>query len=280
MSSANPERSEKPVLLERELVLQRRLLSLFVRRELRARYAGSLLGIFWSVIHPLILLALYIVVFSTLVPRTGRLPFRSATAEYAVFLCPALIAWNWLQEGLLGACGSIVANAPLIRKTVFPVGILPAVSLLASAMGFLVAMFAFVIFLVFAGHASWSLLLWLPVLALLQLFFLLGPAFFFATLNVFLRDTNQVLFALLQVLFWATPIVYPAEVIAKHSAVFEWWFRVNPVARLMDCYRQVVILGKAPDAESLIYVSMVAILMYYAGRSAFARARGRFADEV
>jgi ABC-type polysaccharide/polyol phosphate export permease len=266
--------------LERELLQQRRLLSLFVRRELRGRYAGSLLGIFWSVIHPLVMLALYIIVFSTLVPRSGRLPFRSATAEYAVFLCPALIAWNWLHEGILGACGSIVANAPLIRKTVFPVGILPTVSVVASATGFVVAMLAFVIFLAAAGLASWNLLLWLPLLAILQLVFLLGPAYVFATLNVFLRDTNQVLFAVLQVLFWATPIVYPAEVIAKHSAVFEWWYRLNPVARFVDCYRQVIILGKAPDAESLIYLSIVAILLYYGGRTAFERARGRFADEV
>jgi ABC-type polysaccharide/polyol phosphate export permease len=266
--------------LELELWRHRRLVALFVRRELRARYAGSALGIFWSVILPLVMLALYIVVFSTLMPRSGRLPFRSATAEYAVFLCPALIAWNWLLEALSSATGSIVANAAVIRKTVFPLAILPVVSVLASAVAYVVGMIAFVIFLIVLGHAWWGLLVWLPFLALVELALLAGPAYFLATLNVFVRDTGQVLFALLQILFWATPVVYPADVITKALPVSEWWFRLNPVARLMDAYRQVIILTRAPDLETVLYLAIWAVLLYHAGRSAFMRARGRFADEV
>jgi ABC-type polysaccharide/polyol phosphate export permease len=266
--------------LEKELLQHRRLLGLFVRRELQARYAGSFLGIFWSVIHPLILLALYIVVFSTLVPRSGRLPFRSATAEYAVFLCPALIAWNWFLESLMGAVNSIVGNAPLIRKTVFPISILPAIPVLASAMGFAVAMLAFLVFLVAAGHGHWAILVWLPVLVVLEFLLVLGPAYLVATMNVFLRDTSQVLFAIMQVLFWATPVVYPAEVVTKHAPLFQWWFRLNPFARLVDCFRQVIILGQAPDLESFLYLCIVIIFTYYLGRAAFQRARARFVDEV
>lgn len=266
--------------LEQEIVTHRRLLALFVRRELKARYAGSLLGIFWSVIHPIIMLTLYIIVFSALVPRSGRLPFRSATAEYAIFLCPALIAWNWFHEALMGAVQSIVAHAALIRKTVFPVAILPCVSVLASALGFVVAMGAFLVFLVVSGHGSWAVLVWLPFLAILQVLLMLGPAFLFATLHVFLRDTAQVVFAALQILFWATPIVYPAEVLTNISPLFQWWFRINPLARLVDAYRQVIIMGTAPDTESLVYLAIVVILLYHTGRFAFERARTRFVDEV
>ncbi|MCX7626341.1 MAG: ABC transporter permease [Candidatus Sumerlaeaceae bacterium] len=266
--------------IEQEVVIHSRLLALFVRRELKARYAGSLLGIFWSVIHPIIMLSLYIIVFSALVPRSGRLPFRSATAEYAVFLCPALIAWNWFHEALMGACHSVVAHAALIRKTVFPVAILPCVSIAASALGFVVGMMAFLVFLILVGYGNWLVLLWLPILAVLQALLMLGPAFLFATLHVFLRDTAQVVLAALQILFWATPIVYPSEVLTKVSPVFEWWFRINPVARLVDAYRQVIIIRTAPDPEALIYLVIVVILLYHAGRSAFERARTRFVDEV
>ncbi len=271
-------RSREP--LEVELWRHRRLLGLFVRRELRSRFAGSALGLLWSVIQPLILLGLYIVVFSTLVPRSGRLPFRSATAEYALFLCPALIAWNWVSECLNSAVHAVTSNAAVIRKTVFPVAILPPVSLGASAVAYAVAMAAFIVFLLVMGHAWWGLLVWLPFLAVLQAALLIGPAYLLATLQVFLRDTAQALFAVLQVIFWATPIVYPAEVVMKLLPASAWWYRLNPAARLVDAYRQVFILHTAPDSETVIYLALWAICSYHAGRSLFQRARGRMADEV
>lgn len=266
--------------LEVELWRHRGLLGLFVRRELRSRFAGSALGLFWSVIQPLLLLALYIVVFSTLVPRSGRLPFRSAPAEYAIFLCPALIAWNWLSECLNGAVHAITSNAAVIRKTVFPVAILPPVSVGASAVAYAVALAAFVAFLIVMGHGWWGLVVWLPFLALLQAALLVGPAYFLATLQVFLRDTAQALFAVLQITFWATPIVYPAEVVVKLLPASEWWYRLNPAARLVDAYRQVFILHTGPDVETVLYLAIWAICSYHAGRSLFQRARGRMADEV
>lgn len=266
--------------LERELFRHRRLLWLFARRELRARYAGSLLGVFWSVVHPLIMLGLYIIVFSTLVPSTGRLPFRSTTAEYAVFLCPGIIAWNWFYETLLGAAASITSNGAIIRRSVFPVAILPVVSLLANGVGFAVAMTAFAVVLGWLGHVSWALVFWLPLLGLLELALMVGPAYTLATLNVFLRDTAQVLVAVLQVLFWATPIVYPQRVVVEHFPAAAWWFRLNPVAHLVDAYRDIVIVGTAPQAESLLYLAIWIILGYHVGRSAFLRASSRFPDEV
>lgn len=266
--------------LEGELFANKRLLWLFTLRELRARYAGSFLGIFWSVIHPLIMLALYIIVFSTLVPRTGRLPFRSTTAEYTVFLCPALIAWNWFQESLLGATNSITANAAVIRKTVFPISILPAIPLTAGFVAFSVSLMAFLLFLSFLGHFAWIVLVWLILLALIQAALCIGPAYFLATINVFVRDTGQLIFAVFQILFWSTPVVYPPEAITKSFPAAQWWFRLNPMARLIDAYREVILLHRSPSLETLLYLMIWIIISYHAGRSAFMHGRKHFADEV
>ncbi len=269
-----------PASVERQLWQKRGLLWTFVGRDLRARYAGSALGIFWSVIHPLIMLGLYILVFSTIV-RGGRFQMEGGpVVGYALFLCPALLAWNWLNESLLGACNSITAHAGLIRKVVFPSGILPAAAIVAGAVPFVVAMAVFLVFAAFAGEFHPITLLLLPPLVLLHLFLMAGPAYLFASGQVFLRDTSQFLTAAFQFLFWGTPIVYPREAVTRSLPLLDLWFQVNPVAHLMEAYRQVILVGRPPHPGSIVYLLAVGVVGYHVGRTVFVRARRHFPDEV
>jgi len=265
--------------LESLLISNRRLLWALVKRDLRARYAGSGLGVFWSVIHPLIMLVLYIIVFSTLV-RGATLQVRGIVAGYAVFLIPALIAWNWFYESLIGATGSITGNANLIKKVVFPSAILPAINIVAGIIPFIVTMLIFLVFAWFMAGFSMISIVYLPLLVILEMALIIGPAYLFASLNVMLRDTSQFLIAALQFLFWGTPIVYTPEALTVPFPWLACWFDINPFAHLVGAFREVIIAHRPPMLGSVLYIAIVSVIMYHAGRTLFMRSRSHFPDEV
>ncbi len=265
--------------LESQIISHRRLLRAFVARDLRSRYIGSALGVFWSVIHPLLLLGLYILVFSTIV-RGGGFQVHGRVTGYALYLSPAIIIWAWFSESLTTACSAITGNGGLIKKIVFPSAILPLAPVVAGLVPFSVGMCAVLVYAAVTAGLNPFALLWLPVLVALQFAMLTGPAFLLASLNVFIRDTSQVMVAVLQFLFWGTPIVYTPETL---TVPFPWtaiWFEINPAAHLMAAYRDVIISGQAPNFGSLAYLSIFAILAYHVGRTVFLRSRRHFADEV
>lgn len=263
---------------EAQIAKNRRLLRMFVGRDLRARYAGSMLGIYWHIIHPLILLLLYIVVFSTL--ARGRFSVGGRMVDYAILIIPAIVAWNWLNESLMGASTAITSNASLIKKVVFPSAILPLGPLLTGLIPFAVAMLIYFVFAAIVGVFNWYALIYLPLVAALQFLVMIGPAYLLASLNVFVRDTAQVLVAGMQLLFWSTPIVYPPDALTKHLPWVEVWFEINPVAQLVDAYRRCLILGQAPRTVTIVYLCAIAVLGYYVGRMLFIRGRRHFPDEV
>jgi ABC-type polysaccharide/polyol phosphate export permease len=264
---------------EAHVVQNRRLIWAFVQRELRSRYAGSFLGVFWSIIHPVVLLLLYILVFSSLT-RGVNVTVGGRVAGYAVFLCPAVLAWNWLHESLVASCTSISGNATLVKKVVFPVAILPLVSILVGIIPYVVAITVFMVFLAFMGGFSAMTLLLLPPVILLQILFLIGPAYILASLNVFVRDTAQFVLAAMQFLFWGTPIVYSAETLEKPFPWIKWWFDLNPIHHLMEAYRAVIISSTLPAPGSIIYLLILSIVSYQAGKVLFIRGRRHFPDEV
>ena len=265
--------------IERQVVVHRRLLWTFIARDLRSRFAGSGLGVFWSVIHPLVILALYLVVFSTL-SRGVQVGVRGHLAGYAVFLCPALIAWNWMSESLIGACNSVTANASLIRRVAFPAGILPAAAVLAGLPSFGASMLVFLGFEAAVGAFAPVSLPYLVLAALLQAALMIGPAYLLAALNVAVRDTAQVVVAGLQFVFWATPVVYQEEALVTAYPWVKYWFAVNPVAHLVQIYRDALTAHQGPDPASVAYLLAVATVAYLAGRTLFGRSHGRFADQV
>lgn len=256
-----------------------RLLRSFISRDLRSRYAGSSLGVFWSIVHPLVMLVLYIVVFSTLV-RGGRFNVRGQIADYALFLCPALLAWNWVLESCMGSASSITSNGTLIKKVVFPASILPLAPVLAGLLPFCAAMGIFMIFVMLKGAFHPATLIYLPFVTFLQLIFLIGPAYLFSALNVFVRDTVQVLQAALQILFWATPIVYTQESLLQPYPFLKIWFDLNPIAHLVNAYRLAIIASSPPPLQSVVYLLVFSLVSYHAGRTVFVRSRAHFPDEV
>jgi ABC-type polysaccharide/polyol phosphate export permease len=249
------------------------LLLSFTRRELATRYVGSAWGFAWSLLHPLAQLGIYAFVFSH-VFRVG-VPEGYATTSYVAFVAVALWPWIMFSEGLSRAMGSVGANAGLIRKVAFPHRLLVYSSVLACCtvhlVGFIVVLVALAAMGDTISFAS------LPVaLALLVPYMLLaaGMGAILAALHTLLRDVEHGVQVVLTVMFYASPILYPASLIPRS---FEAWVRFNPLAWYSERMREVLLKG-AGLVPGDAWWALACVAVFAAGLWFFNRLSPSFED--
>jgi lipopolysaccharide transport system permease protein len=264
-----------PAAMARGLWLHRGLIWQFTRREVEGRYRGSLLGIFWSFIHPLVLLAVYTfmagVVFKARWPESRT----NGLGEFALLLFCGLVAFNLLSECATRAVSLVVAVPNFVKRVAFPLEVLP-LSVLGSALfhaglglGILLAAGPLT-----RGSLPWTALL-LPAVVLPLVFLSLGLSWLLASLGVFLRDVGYVVPLGLQVLFFATPIIYPAQSVpAPLRAVLS----LNPLAWVVDNFRQVIFRGLPPDLAGLAGWTVATAGFMVASYAWFMKTKKSFAD--
>jgi ABC-type polysaccharide/polyol phosphate export permease len=255
--------------LLRRLLRFRNLLVTLTGRELKARYRGSLLGFLWSLVNPLLLLAVYTVVFDLVFQHRA-----AGTRPYAVFLLCGLFPWVWLSTALLDGCASLTASAGLLRKAVFPAEVLPVVSTLASLAHFLLALPVLLLALLAArtlGYpvAGWTVLL-LPLPVLLQLFFASGLALAFAALAVHFKDVRDLLQNVLTFAFFLTPILYPLAAVA-HLRALSLVVAANPFTPFVRLYQELLFHGRLPPTALWLQSAGLALLAWGAGSWLFER---------
>jgi ABC-type polysaccharide/polyol phosphate export permease len=244
-----------------------------VKRDLQSRYAGSLLGFFWSFVQPLWLLSLYWFVF-------GRVMKVSLAGErapgFALFLFAGLLPWLAINEGLTRSATAITDHAHLVKKLRFPSELLVASCVLAALVHEVIAAGVFTLVLGVLGVLAWPSLPWLVVAVLLQVLLTVGLGLILASLHVFLRDIVQAMGMVLGAWFYLTPIVYPtAYVPARFLPVIE----ANPLSALVAMYRRAFFGGSGCVAGSLVLVASAALLLV-AGALLFRRLRPAFVDFV
>ncbi len=263
---------QRPVLLStaRQFFRFRGLLATLVARELKARYRGSLLGFFWSLINPLLLLAVYTFVFSVVfAPRTA------GADPYALFLVSGLFPWIWLSTSLLEGTVSLQVNAGLIRKAVFPAELLPAVAVAANLAHFLLALPIVAAALIVGralGYAvgGWAALL-LPLVVTLELPLVLGLALGLAALNVHFKDVRDILGNLLTFLFFLTPVLYPLAAVGWRG--LRVLVRANPFTPFTLAYQDVLFRGAVPAPALWLQMAAVSLIAWAAGAWLFDRLR-------
>jgi lipopolysaccharide transport system permease protein len=262
MSSSNNHLSSKLFLLK-ELVV----------RDVRARHAGSGLGVAWLVLHPVLWMVLYTAVFSVVL----RVPVEAGFASFPEFLMAGLLPWMAIHEGIARSGSALTDNAVIVKKAVFPIEVLVASVVLAAVFNQLVGFVVFGAYVGVLGHLS---LPWV-VLALPALFFQVlltfGLGCLAATVTVFVRDAAHAIGILLTVVFFMTPIVYPASLV---PAGFRPWLQANPIAHLVEWYRCAFTLHAPPEPASVLYVAVFSCAAAALGMVLFARGRPHFADLI
>jgi ABC-type polysaccharide/polyol phosphate export permease len=256
-----------------KIYLQHDLIRNFVVRDLRGRYIGSFMGFFWSVIHPIVLLASYAFVF--MVIFGVRAPAESGTTSFPLFLFCSILPWLFFQDTLQRSSTVILDNANLVTKTLFPTEILPLTVLLAGLVNHLIG-FAILLGIIFFVLGKISVyILFVPVYLMVLMLLTLGLSWFISSLNVFIRDISQVLSVILTFWFWFTPIFYTGNRIPpKYSFIVRW----NPLAHVVTGYRDCLLQMKMPDLQALGLLALASLAVFVAGGLFFRHIKREFVD--
>lgn len=245
------------------------------RRELAARYKGSVLGIVWAVVTPVVMIAIFTFIFAGIFG--ARFGASGSAWDYALYLFCGLLPWTAFQETVQLSSTTIVSHANLVKRVVFPLETLPVAQALQTLANQMFGTFALVIATVIIRQEFHATLFWLPVLVVPQFVATLGAAWFIASLGVFLRDIVQGVALILMAWMYLTPIIYPETIVPEKFRVL---INSNPFTPLIRSYRRIVLEGVGPDWSGLAYFTIFAIIMFIFGYWWFARTRKNFADVI
>lgn len=240
-----------------------------VSRDLKVKYKGSILGFFWSLLNPLIMLIVYTVAFKYII--------RIRVENFPLFFLCGFLPWTFLSLSLSMAVSSIKDNANLVKKVYFPREILPLSIVLSNLVQFLLtfvilipALFLFKIQLGFP-------LLFLPLLIIFHIAFTLGLAYILSALYVFFSDVRHLLEIFLQIWFWLTPIIYPVNFVPER---FQSLYRLNPAVLFVESYRNSLLYNKWISFSELILLFLIGFVFLILGHLVFNRYNKKFAEEI
>jgi lipopolysaccharide transport system permease protein len=245
------------------------------RRELAARYKGSVLGIIWAILTPVVMIAIFTFIFAGIFG--ARFGADGSAWDYAIYLFCGLLPWTAFQETLQLSSTAIVSKANLVKRVVFPLETLPVALSLSSLANQMFGTLALIVAALIIRHELHPTLLWLPVLVVPQLIATLGAAWLIASLGVFLRDIVQGVALVLMTWMYLTPIIYPESIVPER---FRPLINANPFTPLVRSYRRIMLEGAAPDWYGLAYFTIFAIITFIFGYWWFARTRKNFADVI
>lgn len=257
-----------------ELYRYRQLISILTARDLKARYRGSVLGFFWSLANPLLLLGVYTLVFTQFFPRPG-------IDAYPLFLFAGILPWTFFSGSVLEATSAISANAGLVKKVMFPAEALPLVVVASHLVHFVLALpillFAVVIAALLGKTVITPLILLAPLYMLLQTVFVAGIALAISSASVLFRDLRDLVANFLQLGFFLTPILY-----SLHSDFIPAWMRIalrlNPMTPFVVAYQSIFVFAQLPPWIDVALMIAYAGVSLAIGFSVFERLRDTLAE--
>lgn len=253
------------------------LLRSLVRRELEAKYKGSVLGNLWPLLNQLSQLLIYTYVFSIVLRvklSLRGLPDNNIT--FGLWLFAGLLPWIALTTGLIPASGSVVAQPNLVKKVVFPLTLLPLVPVLSAFIESALGMMALIILVAIASQTLHPTLALLPLIWIPQLLLTAGLGYLTAGLTVFLRDIPQTIAVVLNLWFYVTPIVYPTSIIPETWRVWVFW--LNPLTAIAEVYRDLILVGEVQHAGEWAVASIISLVLFLIGLKCYQKLRPAFAD--
>ena len=253
----------------KELYAYREMIFSLVRKDLRTRYKGSVLGFFWTFLNPLLQLIVYTIVFSIIM--------RVSVDKFYIYLFVALVPWIFFTTSIQQGANAILINHDLVKKIYFPRLVLPIAVVSAAFMNMVFTMLVvFAALLVSGIGLSWHVI-FLPVIMLLEYFMVLGMALMFSALNVYFRDLEHILGIVTMAWFYLTPIVYTIDMVPTQ---FLGLFYLNPMTSIVQAYREVLYYQQIPQFTTLGSVVVFAVIFIVAGYAIFQKLQKNFAEEL
>ena len=268
--------SQSFAALIRSLVANRTLIAKMTKREVLGRYRGSAFGLAWSFFNPVFMLVVYTFVFSEIFnARWGGAGASESKTQFAMILFVGMIVLGFFSEVLNRAAGLILGNVNYVKKVVFPIEILPVISMMAALFHSLISVSVFLLaFLLFNGYLHWTII-FAPLVLLPLVILATGLAWILASLGVFLRDIGQTIAILTTVLMFLSPVFFPITAVPER---FRPFIMANPLTFIIEEARDVLVWGRLPNWSGLAIYMVVATLVAWAGFAWFQKTRKGFAD--
>ncbi|WP_249728890.1 ABC transporter permease [Acidovorax sp. CCYZU-2555] len=245
------------------------------RREVVGRYKGSVMGMAWSFFNPVFMLTVYTFVFSFVFKARWGTGGDESRTQFAVVLFVGMIVHGLFAEVLNRSPGLILSNVNYVKKVVFPLEILPVISMGAALFHGLVSLGVLLVaFFLFNGFVHWTVL-FAPLVMLPLVMLTLGLAWMFASMGVFLRDVGQTINIITMVMMFLAPVFYPITALPEK---YRPWLMANPLTFIIEQMRAVLIWGQMPNWTGLALYTLVATVVAWAGYAWFQKTRKGFSD--
>ena len=256
--------------LVNNLYSYRQLLKSNVQKDIRGKYKGSFLGVLWSFINPLLLTLVYAIIFPIIM--------KQSEPHYVTFLIIAILPWNYFTTTICQGTTSIVVNSGIIKKVYFPREILPFSINISGLINYLISCLIIFIFLICSGIGFSWYVLFLPIIMITQFLFQQGIILITSAVDVYIRDFEYIITFILNLLFYATPIVYASN--AFNGSKFSFLLKLNPMSSIINSYRDIFYYQSMPRIKSLLIVLLISCILMYIGLKIFKKLEKGFAEEV
>ena len=254
----------------KELYAYREMIVGLVRRDLRGRYKGSVLGFLWTFVNPLLQLVVYTMVFSVIT--------KNGIEKYYIYLFVGLVPWIFFSTSVTGGANSILSSKDMVKKIYFPREVLP-ISVVTS--GFINMLFCFIV--IFAALFISGIginpvaLLFLPIIMIVEYFLALGFALLSSALTVYFRDLEYILGIITMAWMYLTPVMYPETMVPENLL---WILKVNPMTSVIMAYRDILYYKQIPQLETLLQALFVGIVFCILGHFVFCKLQKGFVEEM
>ena len=265
-----------PWCIAANLYKHRHLISQFAKREIEKRYRGTMLGLFWSFLTPLIMLGVYTLVFGFIFGGSYGHPGETKT-QFALGLFCGLLLWDLIGGSIIGSPGLIIANPNYVTKVIFPLEIIPLCSVIAGFFHMLIGFLPLLLFVLIAeGGIPWTAMEIIPILLPLILY-CLGLCWALSALGVFLRDIGSMVPPVITILMFMSAIFFPLSAIPKD---YRWIIELNPAAILISMARNALVFGQSVDLSALSIQIVASLLVATLGYALFMKCKAAFADVI
>ncbi len=247
----------------------RELLKTSVKKEVRSKYKNSFLGVLWSFLNPLLQIVVYAIIFSLIL--------KNKQEHYAIFLCCGLIPWTFFSIAVNKSAFTMIENGNIIKKVYFPREIIPISVVTAETINFLISTLIILGFVIFGGMGLSKYIFYYPIILIAQYLVILSISFIVSSICVYFRDLQHFIGIILQLLFYAAPIVYSQDAIPSE---YQWILRFNPMTYIINSYRQIFYYQSSIDLKAIAILVFVASLACVGGYMIFNKLQRGFAEQL